>query len=189
MKLSRREFIKSSIAAGFFIASSRSTLGQMMGGGGGGIIDPPIGGVFKDPVEMTFNAAGEVDLEAKVAPVNKRHNGESFHISINPNAQKLNPDDLEIMLRRTLTLSMGHGNAYINGQDFDVDPYTIMSDVGTYEIWTIVNESGMDHPFHQHVNAAQILAINGGDAGYASLYTSIPAWKDTVLVPLSYSGA
>ncbi len=41
-----------------------------MGGGGGGIIDPPIGGVFKDPVEMTFNAAGEVDLEAKVAPVN-----------------------------------------------------------------------------------------------------------------------
>ncbi len=101
----------------------------------------------------------------------------------------MNPDDLEIMLRRTLTLSMGHGNAYINGQDFDVDPYTIMSDVGTYEIWTIVNESGMDHPFHQHVNAAQILAINGGDAGYASLYTSIPAWKDTVLVPLSYSGA
>jgi FtsP/CotA-like multicopper oxidase with cupredoxin domain len=78
---------------------------------------------------------------------------------------------------------MGQGNGYINGQDFDVNPYTIMSDVGTYEIWTIQNNSGMDHPFHQHVNSSQIISISGGDAGYASLHTTIPAWKDTVLIP------
>lgn len=99
--------------------------------------------------------------------------------SVNPGAKRLDPDTLEIVARRTLTLSMGRGNAYINGQDFDVNPYTIHSNVDTYEIWTIINESGMDHPFHQHVNAAQILSISGGDAGYAA----IPAWKDTVLVP------
>jgi FtsP/CotA-like multicopper oxidase with cupredoxin domain len=64
-----------------------------------------------------------------------------------------------------------------------VDPYEIMSTKGTYEIWTVVNNSGMDHPFHQHVNPAQILSVSGGDAGYASLYTSAPAWKDTVLIP------
>jgi FtsP/CotA-like multicopper oxidase with cupredoxin domain len=58
-----------------------------------------------------------------------------------------------------------------------------MSNLGTYEIWTISNQSGMGHPFHQHVNAAQVLKVTGGDAGYASLFTSIPAWKDTVLVP------
>ena len=103
--------------------------------------------------------------------------------SINPNAERLDPATLDIMAERTLTLSMGQGNGYINGQDFDVNPYTIMSDVDTYEIWTIQNNSGMDHPFHQHVNSAQIISISGGDAGYASLHTSIPAWKDTVLVP------
>lgn len=107
--------------------------------------------------------------------------------TVNSAAVRLDPNNLpgmaSIAARRTMTLSMGQGNGYINGQDFDVSPYTIMSETGSYEIWTIVNQSGMDHPFHQHVNAAQVLDVSGGDAGYASLYTSVPAWKDTVLVP------
>jgi FtsP/CotA-like multicopper oxidase with cupredoxin domain len=37
----------------------------------------------------------------------------------------------------------------------------------------------MDHPFHQHVNAAQVLSVTGGD----NFYSTIPAWKDVVLVP------
>jgi FtsP/CotA-like multicopper oxidase with cupredoxin domain len=41
----------------------------------------------------------------------------------------------------------------------------------------------MDHPFHQHVNSAQVLAINGGDPEYAYLYSTVPGWKDTVIVP------
>ncbi len=103
--------------------------------------------------------------------------------TINPDAQFLDPNSVTIVKERTLVLSMGQGNAYINGQDFDVNPYTIMSKVGTYEKWTISVEGGMDHPFHQHVNAGQIISVTGGDPEYASLYTSIPAWKDTVLVP------
>jgi FtsP/CotA-like multicopper oxidase with cupredoxin domain len=102
---------------------------------------------------------------------------------INADAMRLNPATLPIAAQRSLTLSMGQGNGYINGQDFDVDPYMIMSDLGTFELWTIYNNSGMDHPFHQHVNAAQVVSITGGDAGYRALYTSTPAWKDTVLVP------
>ena len=98
-------------------------------------------------------------------------------------AKRLDPNSLPIAARRTMTLSMGQGNGYINGQDFDVNPYTVMSETGSYEIWTIVNDSSMDHPFHQHVNHAQVLAVSGGDAGYASLYTTVPAWKDVVLVP------
>ncbi len=41
----------------------------------------------------------------------------------------------------------------------------------------------MDHPFHQHVNPCQVLSVTGGDSGYASFYSSVPAWKDVVLVP------
>jgi len=41
----------------------------------------------------------------------------------------------------------------------------------------------MDHPFHQHVNHAQVISISGGDSAYKTLYTTMPAWKDTVIVP------
>lgn len=102
---------------------------------------------------------------------------------VNTHAMRIDPMSVPMPVERSLTLSMGQGNGYINGQDFDTNPYTIMSNVGTYEIWTITNDSGMDHPFHQHVNPGQILAVTGGDANYAALHTSIPAWKDTVLVP------
>jgi FtsP/CotA-like multicopper oxidase with cupredoxin domain len=105
----------------------------------------------------------------------------SIPASINPGAVRLNLNTSSLP-KRTLTLSMGQANAYINGQDFDVNPYTIMSDAGTYEVWTVVNQSGMDHPFHQHVNAAQVLSISGIDSSYPP-YATLPAWKDTVLVP------
>ena len=92
---------------------------------------------------------------------------------------------LMIAAERTLTLSMGQGRGYINGITFtDMDHASrIESRLGTDEVWEVVNNSGMDHPFHQHVNPSQILAISGGDAGYAAFHTTIPAWKDTVLVP------
>ncbi len=102
--------------------------------------------------------------------------------TVDPGAVRLNMDT-SMLPKRTLTLSMGQGRGYINGQDFDVDPYTIMSDLGMYEVWEIINQSNMDHPFHQHVNAAQVLSITGGDSAYASLYTQTPAWKDVVIVP------
>ncbi len=101
---------------------------------------------------------------------------------INPSARV--PDvDLGSLPQRNMTLQMMMGRGLINRHDFDRNPYVIHSDVGTYEIWRISNMSMMDHPFHQHTNAGWILGINGGDPGYASLYTSIPGWKDTVNVP------
>jgi FtsP/CotA-like multicopper oxidase with cupredoxin domain len=103
-------------------------------------------------------------------------------VAINPNAKRLNVN-INSLPRRRLVLSMRMGRGLINGQDFALNPYTITSQVGTQEVWEIINQSSMDHPFHQHVNPAQILSINGGDLGYASLYTSLPAWKDTIIVP------
>lgn len=102
--------------------------------------------------------------------------------AINPEAGRIDPDSVPIAGEYTLALSMDMGNGYINGQDFDIDPYVIMSEVGTYEIWTVTNQSGMDHPFHQHVNPAQILATSGAPSSYPD-YAAMPAWKDTVLIP------
>ncbi|HSN15489.1 MAG TPA: multicopper oxidase family protein [Anaeromyxobacteraceae bacterium] len=109
---------------------------------------------------------------------------------VNPAAVRLADDPM--LPRPRFVLSMGQGRGYINGVSFDVLPDgTIVSDehhstVGTDEVWEIVNQSGMDHPWHQHVNDAQVLSISGGDAAYASyarLHTSIPGFKDTIIVP------
>lgn len=101
--------------------------------------------------------------------------------AINANAARLNLDT-SAFPKVTMTLSMGQMKAYINGQAFQDNPYTINSRLGTYEVWTVNNRTNMDHPFHQHVNAAQVLSITGADASYPP-YATLPAWKDTVLVP------
>jgi len=79
------------------------------------------------------------------------------------------------------------GGATINGRAYDDQPDAVTSRVraagDTYEVWTIVNENGMDHPWHQHVNSALPLSFEGADASYAELLTQAPAWKDTVIVP------
>jgi len=94
------------------------------------------------------------------------------------------------------TMKQGSGSGmnmgmrgYINGVSFEMmegmkmSAFTIKSELGTYEVWEIVNRSCMDHPFHQHVNHSQVLSIEGGDPEYASFYTSAPALKDVVVVP------
>jgi len=105
---------------------------------------------------------------------------------VRPGARRWAPD-LSTLPRRTFTLRMQMGRGTINGYDFDSRPYTITSQLPeygpAYEVWTIQNFSGMDHPWHQHVNSAQILSIQGGDAAYRAFHTTVPGEKDTVIVP------
>jgi FtsP/CotA-like multicopper oxidase with cupredoxin domain len=85
---------------------------------------------------------------------------------------------------RKMTLSMDMDGAYINDiAHTATTAYSLNSKVNTYEIWEIINDTGMDHPFHQHVNSVQVLSITGGDKDYTKFYTTTPAWKDTVIVP------
>ncbi len=101
--------------------------------------------------------------------------------TINPNAARISPP---IAKTERLVLSMGQGKGYINGISFTMENYfAIHSQLGTYEVWEVVNQSNMDHPFHQHVNACQVLSITGGDPAYAALYTNASAWKDVVIIP------
>lgn len=60
----------------------------------------------------------------------------------------------------------------IDGRTFDPDRVDISTSLGAIEEWTIVNETGMDHPFHLHVWPFQVIDENGW-----------PGWKDTVNVP------
>ena len=93
--------------------------------------------------------------------------------------------DVASLPRKQISLEMGHGGVAINGITYVDHEHCWMthSMTGTWEVWDITNASGMDHPFHHHTNSAQVLSISGGDAGYRSLYTSIPAWKDVTIVP------
>jgi FtsP/CotA-like multicopper oxidase with cupredoxin domain len=105
---------------------------------------------------------------------------------VNSGAARIYPN---IAKTERLTLSMGQAKGYINGISFEMladgsmKSAEIHSVLGTYEVWEIYNQSGMDHPFHQHVNACQVLSVSGGDTGYSSFYKTAPAWKDVVLIP------
>jgi FtsP/CotA-like multicopper oxidase with cupredoxin domain len=112
--------------------------------------------------------------------------------SINPAAARLSVPANAVT--RSITLSMGMmgggmmgggmGMAAINGISYtETSAFTINSGLNTYEVWDIYNQSMMDHPFHQHVNPAQVISISGGDSAYKTLLTTVPAWKDTVIVP------
>jgi FtsP/CotA-like multicopper oxidase with cupredoxin domain len=48
--------------------------------------------------------------------------------------------------------------------------------VGELQVWDIVNESQIDHPFHLHGFFFQVLSVNGAAPAYRS-------WEDTVNVP------
>jgi FtsP/CotA-like multicopper oxidase with cupredoxin domain len=110
--------------------------------------------------------------------------------TIDPEARRIGDDPS--LKRPRFTLGMGQGRGYINGTSFEIladgsiHAFEHHSMVGTDEVWEVVNSSGMDHPWHQHVNDAQVLSIAGGDAAmarYAALYTKVPAWKDTIIIP------
>ncbi len=93
--------------------------------------------------------------------------------------------DTSKLVKRDITLTMGMGSGSLNGIVFTAQSggYTIESKLGTWEVWQIRNATPMAHCFHQHINEAQVLSVSGGDPAYSLLYTSIPALKDTVMIP------
>jgi len=105
-------------------------------------------------------------------------------VVINREARRLDASiDVNSLPVRRLYLIMANERGYINLKDYEIDPYVLTSEVGTHEVWEIMNISPMDHPFHQHTNAAQILSVKGGDKGDYEIYAKTPAWKDTINVP------
>ena len=64
----------------------------------------------------------------------------------------------------------------INGRTFDANRIDTSERLGTVEDWDYINQTGMDHPMHLHVNPFQVIGPNGKPE---------LAWRDMVNVPAS----
>lgn len=88
------------------------------------------------------------------------------------------------MMGGTLSSGISSTLATINGVPFtETTAYTVNSRLNTHEIWEVINQSLMAHPFHLHVNIAQMISVTGGDASYAGLFPS--GGSVTLLVPIA----
>lgn len=67
----------------------------------------------------------------------------------------------------------------INGAAFDMNRIDVTSKAGEVELWEIVNEADMDHPFHIHGTQFQVIEHERDGARSKPAYR---AWKDTVNV-------
>lgn len=67
----------------------------------------------------------------------------------------------------------------VNGKQFDMHRVDLTSRAGQVELWEIVNEADMDHPFHLHGTQFQVIEHEIGGK-----VTPVPyrAWRDTVNV-------
>jgi FtsP/CotA-like multicopper oxidase with cupredoxin domain len=66
-------------------------------------------------------------------------------------------------------------NFLINGRSFDHHRIDTTVDLGSVEDWRIINQAGMDHPFHVHTNAFQVISYNGTPPDF-------PVWRDVINV-------
>lgn len=149
--------------------------------------------LLAQPYNRGAGASATQQITLLTANITGTSLSQSLPTSINPSAVRLSVPAGAVTRRLELSMGMmmgggmmggGMGMATINGIAYsDTDAYTIPSMLNTYEVWEVVNNSMMDHPFHQHVNHAQVISITGGDSAYKTLYTTAPAWKDTVIVP------
>lgn len=68
----------------------------------------------------------------------------------------------------------------LKGMDFLINGETHHRDtpvvVGQLQVWDVINDSNMDHPFHLHGFFFQVLDVNGTPPAFLS-------WEDTVNVP------
>ena len=71
---------------------------------------------------------------------------------------------------------MGAGLFTINGESFDPAKINTTVAMNTVEEWTIVNPTGMNHPFHLHVWPMQLVSSMG-------VPVSDARWQDVVNVP------
>jgi len=63
----------------------------------------------------------------------------------------------------------------INGEPYSHDVIHTQVKLNTVEDWELINTGVMDHPFHIHGNAFQVISRNDRPE-------SLMAWRDTVLV-------
>ena len=89
--------------------------------------------------------------------------------------QALNPQTVAQTRSIKFTEVMQMLSFSFNDKKFDPKRVDIRAKLGTVELWDLVNDSDMDHPFHLHTNSFQIYTRNGKPEAQ-------PTWKDVVNV-------
>ncbi|MDX8450719.1 multicopper oxidase family protein [Mesorhizobium captivum] len=82
----------------------------------------------------------------------------------------------ETMAMNATGMEMGF---LINGKAFDMERVDVVARAGETELWEIVNQADMDHPFHLHGTQFQVIEHERGGKVAKPPYL---AWKDTVNV-------
>lgn len=108
--------------------------------------------------------ASEGSTRARVLPDRLR--------SIQPLASPEAEVTREIRLGGRMSLKRGV-DFVVNGEMHHHAPHV---HVGSTEVWDVINETPLDHPFHLHGFFFQVLSVNGVPPAYRS-------WEDTVNVP------
>lgn len=68
------------------------------------------------------------------------------------------------------------GGFTLDGKTFAMDRVDARARLDTLEVWEVVNRHAMDHPFHLHSYAVQVLDVDGVPPPHR-------AWYDTVNIP------
>lgn len=69
-----------------------------------------------------------------------------------------------------------HTQFLINGRGFNPQRVDTQVRLGAVEDWVITNQAGLDHSFHLHTNAFQVISRNGQPEPFRS-------WKDGINIP------
>ena len=77
------------------------------------------------------------------------------------NVEALDPGEAVATRRIVMSESMDPVRFFINGREFEHDRVDMTGERDTLEVWEVVNDSDMDHPFHLHVYPFQVLDRNG----------------------------
>ena len=85
------------------------------------------------------------------------------------------PRDARRRRRIVLSEEMGAGPVrfLLNGRSYEPGRIDFRCELGSFEIWDLVNEADMDHPFHVHVHPFIVLSRNGRPE-------QVRMWCDTV---------
>jgi FtsP/CotA-like multicopper oxidase with cupredoxin domain len=73
------------------------------------------------------------------------------------------PDNVNERRRIVFSEEMGQGPVrfLINGETFEHERIDFHSQLGSIEIWEVINNADMDHPFHLHIYPFIVLTRNG----------------------------
>lgn len=134
---------------------------------------------------MMGNMGSDAEFDLmKIKSNEAKNSGKSVpaRLSIHP---KWNPKDAIASRDMVLGMSMGmmggrsnNGDRFfINNKGMDMNRIDAVAKKNSFEIWRIVNQSPMAHPFHIHNTQFKILAVDGRKP---TLYEQ--GFKDTVIV-------